>query len=83
MWVFAACLLTEADSTEKHKIGQLLKCLEGEPETIVKLTKRRRLFNIPAILYDAIFNLLSVIYSDYLQFIMNLSMLLMSSLKKK
>lgn len=35
MWVLAACLLTEADSTEKHKIGQLPKCLEGEPETIV------------------------------------------------
>lgn len=35
MWVLAACLVTEADSTEKHKIGQLLKCVEGEPETIV------------------------------------------------
>lgn len=35
MWVLAACLVTAADSTEKHKIGQLLKRLEGEPETFV------------------------------------------------
>lgn len=35
MWVVAACLATAADSTEKHKIGQLLKCLQGEPETFV------------------------------------------------
>lgn len=35
MWVLAACLVTAADSTEKHKIGQLLKCSEGEAETFV------------------------------------------------
>lgn len=35
MWVLAACLVTVADSTEKHKIGQLLQGSEGGPETFV------------------------------------------------